>query len=94
VPPTEAVLLSDSIVVMPGLVGLMPAVTIDFDLARVRPCIQGGTAPGFAKPIELLTTIAATQEIATIGYPAYDSRIPEPDLMERIYGKVLDRTPF
>jgi endonuclease G len=41
-----------------------------------------------------LTTIAATQEIATIGYPAYDSRIPEPDLMERIYGKVLDRTPF
>ena len=33
VPRTEAVLLSDSIVVMPGLVGLMPAVTIDFDLA-------------------------------------------------------------
>jgi len=44
-----------------------------------------------AKPIELATTIAATQEVATIGYPAYDSRIPEPDLMERIYGKVYNK---
>jgi endonuclease G, mitochondrial len=44
-----------------------------------------------ARPIELATTIAATQEVATIGYPAYDSRIPEPDLMERIYGKVYNK---
>jgi endonuclease G len=44
-----------------------------------------------AMPIELATTIAATQEVATIGYPAYDSRIPEPDLMERIYGKVYNK---
>jgi endonuclease G len=44
-----------------------------------------------ARPIELATTIGATQEVATIGYPAYDSRIPEPDLMERIYGKVYNK---
>ena len=44
-----------------------------------------------ARPIELATTIAVTQEVATIGYPAYDSRIPEPDLMERIYGKVYNK---
>jgi endonuclease G, mitochondrial len=30
-------------------------------------------------------------QIATIGYPSYDSRIPEPDLMERIYGKVYNK---
>lgn len=29
--------------------------------------------------------------IATIGYPAFDSRIPEPDLMRRIYGNVFDK---
>ena len=44
-----------------------------------------------AKRIDLATTIGATQEVATIGYPAYDSRIPEPDLMERIYGKVYNK---
>jgi NitT/TauT family transport system ATP-binding protein len=33
---TEAVLLSDSIVVMPGMVGRVPAVTIDVDLPRPR----------------------------------------------------------
>ena len=44
-----------------------------------------------ATRIDLAATIAATQEVATIGYPAYDSRIPEPDLMERIYGKVYNK---
>src|SRR5215470_11612183 len=44
-----------------------------------------------ARPIDLATTIAVTQEVATIGYPAYDSRIPEPDLMERIYGKAYNK---
>jgi NitT/TauT family transport system ATP-binding protein len=33
---TEAVLLSDSIVVMPGMVGRLPAVTIEIDLPRPR----------------------------------------------------------
>jgi len=44
-----------------------------------------------AKPIDLATEITETENIATIGYPAFDSRIPEPDLMERIYGKVYNK---
>lgn len=44
-----------------------------------------------AKPIDFATIIAETENIATIGYPAYDSRIPEPDLMERIYGKTYNK---
>lgn len=44
-----------------------------------------------ATPIDLASDIAATENVAAIGYPAYDSRIPEPDLMERIYGKVYNK---
>lgn len=45
-----------------------------------------------AKPIELSTSPAApTPLVATIGYPAFDSRIPEPDLMKQIYGDVYDK---
>jgi endonuclease G, mitochondrial len=44
-----------------------------------------------AKPIELATEIAASQNVATIGYPAYDSRIPESDLMENIFGKTYNK---
>ena len=29
--------------------------------------------------------------VATIGYPAFDSRIPEPDLMKQIYGEIFDK---
>src|SRR3984893_8136399 len=49
-----------------------------------------------ANPIALAGTVSAPEQLATlqvvtIGYPAYDSRIPEPDLMERIYGKVYNK---
>jgi endonuclease G, mitochondrial len=44
-----------------------------------------------AEPIDLASTVATKQQVATIGYPAYDSRIPESDLMERIYGKVYNK---
>lgn len=44
-----------------------------------------------ARPIELASRITATENAATIGYPAFDSRIPEPELMERIYGKVYNK---
>ncbi len=44
-----------------------------------------------AKPIELATEITETESVATIGYPAYDSRIPEPELMKRIYGEVYNK---
>ena len=45
-----------------------------------------------AKPIALSRRPPAPSPfVATIGYPAYDSRIPEPDLMEQIYGEVYDK---
>ena len=44
-----------------------------------------------AKPIELATLITQTENVAVIGYPAYDSRIPDPDLMERIYGRTYNK---
>ena len=44
-----------------------------------------------ARPIELAARITTTENAATIGYPAFDSRIPEPDLMERIYGNVYNK---
>jgi len=44
-----------------------------------------------AKPIDLSTDITLTENVAAIGYPAYDSRIPEPQLMERIYGKIYNK---
>lgn len=44
-----------------------------------------------AKPIKLSPSIRKTEAVAAIGYPAYDSRIPEPALMRRIYGDVFDK---
>jgi endonuclease G len=47
--------------------------------------------PSLAKPIELAKQVVESENVATIGYPAYDSRIPESDLMERIYGKIYNK---
>lgn len=44
-----------------------------------------------AQPLRLADNIAATKSAAVIGYPAYDSRIPEPELMEDIFGKVYNK---
>ena len=45
-----------------------------------------------ATPIRL-SAAAPTKnpQVATIGYPAFDSRIPEPDLMKQIYGEIFDK---
>lgn len=44
-----------------------------------------------AKPITLATRVRETVSAAVIGYPAYDSRIPDVDLMERIYGNKYNK---
>jgi endonuclease G, mitochondrial len=44
-----------------------------------------------AEPIALADEIRETASVATIGYPAYDSRIPQPDLMEKLYGRIYDK---
>jgi endonuclease G len=60
------------------------------DVAFFEIEIVSGNAK-LAEPIDLATRIVDTENVATIGYPAYDSRIPEPDLMERIYGKIYNK---
>lgn len=60
------------------------------DLAFFEVAATTGAA-ALAQPIELAAQVVATENAATIGYPAYDSRIPEPDLMERIYGSVYNK---
>lgn len=47
--------------------------------------------PALAGPIALAQSVVPTQNAAVIGYPAYDSRIPEADLMEEIYGQVYNK---
>jgi endonuclease G len=44
-----------------------------------------------AAPIKLAEQVAVTSDAAVIGYPAYDSRIPEPDLMGEIFDKVYNK---
>jgi endonuclease G len=44
-----------------------------------------------AKPIDLASEIMASQNVATIGYPAYDSRIPDAGLMENLFGKTYNK---
>ena len=44
-----------------------------------------------ATPIALAAQPRTTNNAATIGYPAYDSRIREPELMEDIFGKVYNK---
>lgn len=51
---------------------------------------QTGGGCNLATPIPLAAAPVATKYVATIGYPAYDSRIPEPDLMKQIFGNLYD----
>ncbi len=49
------------------------------------------TAGGLARPIGLAQAPDVSDGVAVIGYPAYDSRIPDIALMEEIYGSEYNR---
>jgi endonuclease G len=60
----------------------------DVALLQVEP-VNGEI---LAAPIALSTrTPRTSQQVAVIGYPARDSRIPEQDLMLKIFGNVFDK---
>lgn len=59
-----------------------------FEIARTRDNTKLPT------PIELAAKPTITDSIATIGYPAYDSRIPQPEQMRRIFGDIYDKKRF
>jgi len=42
-------------------------------------------------PVALAGDVAADEFVATIGYPARDSRVPDQDLVRRIFGDVYDK---
>ena len=60
------------------------------DMALLK--VEQNGALELAAPIALSRhAMIAGQQVATIGYPARDSRIPELDLMEEIFGDVFDK---
>ncbi|HEV2606330.1 MAG TPA: DNA/RNA non-specific endonuclease [Microvirga sp.] len=60
------------------------------DVAFFEVEMVSGSAK-LAVPVDLADAVVETVHVATIGYPAYDSRIPEPALMERIFGRIYDK---
>jgi endonuclease G len=60
------------------------------DIAFFEVEMTGGNSK-LAKCILLARKVVQTENVATIGYPAYDSRIPEPDLMESIFGRIYNK---
>ena len=60
------------------------------DVALLR--VEQVSGDPLARPIPLSAkTAQAKQQVAVIGYPARDSRIPEQDLMLKIFGNVFDK---
>lgn len=60
------------------------------DVAFFEIEVQSGDM-SLAKPIALAGQARTTKSVAVIGYPAYDSRIPDVALMERIYGSTYNK---
>jgi endonuclease G len=61
------------------------------DIALFRISKDGDKGEKLAPAIRLASTPDAKARIATIGYPAYDSRIPLTAEMDRIFGKTYDK---
>src|SRR6266568_1740241 len=60
------------------------------DVAFLR--LRTRTSSSLAEPIRLSAKVPSrTDFVAVIGYPARDSRIPEQDLMDRIFGNIYNR---
>jgi endonuclease G len=62
----------------------------DLDVAFFAVAVEGDDGK-LAAPIKLADTVAATRDAAVIGYPVYDSRIPEPDLLKQVFGDVCNK---
>ncbi|MGR9079515.1 DNA/RNA non-specific endonuclease (plasmid) [Rhizobium leguminosarum] len=60
------------------------------DVAFFEIDIKSGEQ-SLAKSIDLVEQPRTSSNVAVIGYPAYDSRIPDIALMEKIYGKTYNK---
>ena len=71
------------------VIHIVPDEGPDVAFLRVVPSSNGDR---LAQPLDLASEVTPVDGfVATIGYPARDSRIPEHDLMERIFGNVFDK---
>ncbi|MEL7115925.1 MAG: DNA/RNA non-specific endonuclease [Pseudomonadota bacterium] len=61
------------------------------DIAFFRVARQSTEAGDIGAPIALAAAPSTTASACVIGYPAYDSRIPDIDLMEEIYGREYNK---
>ncbi len=60
----------------------------DVAFLRLSKPVTGRPLP---LPIELADAVSGDELVATIGYPARDSRVPDQDLVLRIFGDVYDK---
>ena len=60
------------------------------DVAFFEIEVESGNE-SLARPIALADRATTTKNVAVIGYPAYDGRIPELALMEQIYGSTYNK---
>lgn len=60
------------------------------DIALFEIEIMSGNAK-LAKPIALSLSPKVSDGVAVIGYPAFDSRIPDIDLMQRMFGTIYNK---
>ncbi len=62
------------------------------DIAMLKIEQTNGEGATLASPLRLATTRPQkNQFVATIGYPAYDSRVPDQDLIEKFFGDVFNK---
>lgn len=60
------------------------------DVAFLR-IVRPPAMPVLARPIGLATSVTEDEFIAAIGYPARDPRVPDQDLVRRVFGDVYEK---
>jgi hypothetical protein len=71
-----------------GILWIAPANQPDVAFLRVT---RSGVQPALPTVIDLASAVGSDDFIATIGYPARDPRVPDQDLVLRIFGDVYDK---
>ncbi len=71
-----------------SIIWIAPAAESDVAFLRVRQTSGGRPLP---PKIPLAETVTPDEFVATIGYPARDPRVPDQDLVRRIFGDVYEK---
>src|SRR6185295_8677450 len=71
-----------------SMLWIAPSSGPDVAYLRVK---RTSTDRALARPIALATVVNPDEFVATIGYPARDSRVPDQDLVRSIFGDVYEK---